>query len=176
MTMRSIISSLKGIFCSTGSNTPRPAHRRSVLRVESLEGRDLQSGLTAAQVQTIKVSDFRTAVSDIAAAQQVWQAYQTYKTIDIGTAVNRAVGDLNAAKNMLQLSNQALLYQYNSGYESLSVAVKDQAVLNTANQLAQNDINYLFSSPGYLGALDHIDGQYVGDLPNYFAGSNMMQS
>jgi hypothetical protein len=133
----------------------------------------LQSGLTAAQVQTIKVSDFRTAVSDIAAAQQV---YQTYKNIDIGTAVNRAVGDLNAAKNMLQLSNQALLYQYNSGYESLSVAVKDQAVLNTAWQLAQNDINYLFSSPGYLGSLDHIDGQYVGDLPNYFAGSNMMQS
>ena len=173
MTMRSIMSSVKGIFGSTGSKTPRRAHRRSVLQVESLEGRDLQSGLTAAQVQTIKVSDFRTAVSDIAAAQQV---YQTYKNIDIGTAVNRAVGDLNAAKNMLQLSNQALLYQYNSGYESLSVAVKDQAVLNTAWQLAQNDINYLFSSPGYLGSLDHIDGQYVGDLPNYFAGSNMMQS
>jgi hypothetical protein len=133
------------------------------------------AAVTPAQIQAYKVNDFSIAVNYINAAQQAWQAYQN-KTLDIGTAVNRANGDLNNALTWLHLSYNWMLYQYSQGDETLSQAQGDQKVLNAAAQLAQQDINFLWSSPGYIGSLVNIDGHYVGDLPNYFNGSNMSQS
>jgi hypothetical protein len=155
-----------------GSKASKPVRQRAPLEIEALEARIVPtSSPTAAQIQSYKVADYQIGVNYIIAGAQ---AYQAYKTIDIAKAVSVALQDFNNAKTWLSLSYSWVKVQYLNGYESLATARQDTAVLSEAFNLANQDINYMYTSPGALGDLLNIDGHYIGDMPNYFAGSNMM--
>jgi hypothetical protein len=143
--------------------------RKPSLEVETLEIRDVPSANPLAwQFQYYKVMDFQNAVSEVQAAAQA---------INSGAIFGTAQQDLNAAKNDVQMSYNWLVLQYDYGFESLATAQKDYAVLcavwNKVNQDIQA-VNSFFTTGGAVGDLLNWNGVYLGNLPNYYTGSNMM--
>jgi hypothetical protein len=165
-----LLSSFGKLFGSSRTGRRPNQTRKAPLQVETLEGRDVPSGNgLAAQLQYLKVANFQNAVSEVQAAAQAVQAGYIFGT---------AQADLQAAQTDLQQSYNDLILQYQYGFESLATARQDYAVLCAAwNQVSQDiqTVNSYFTTGGALGNLLNWNGVYLGNLPNYFTGSNMMQ-
>ncbi len=159
----SLLRTARQLFAS-----PATTIRTSRPRLESLEQRDVPTASLGAQLQYLKVAEFQTAMNDVAAS---YSAATTYFN------ESAAKADLVAAYKALVVSAQATLYQYKYGFETKAQAVSDLTIIVTAAEQVKQDyqtVDSYFTSQGPLGSLLSWNGQYLGNMPNFYTGANMM--
>jgi hypothetical protein len=162
---RSLLRSVRQLFASRQTSTP--ATRSARPRLESLEQRDVPTSL-GAELQYLKVAEFQIAMNDVAAS---YNAVNNFNQ-------SRAQSLLVAADRRLLLSARMVALQYKYGFETRAQALHDLAIINVAvNQVSRDyqTVNTFFTTQGPLSSLLSWNGQYLGNMPNFFTGANMMQ-
>jgi hypothetical protein len=159
-----LLRSVSSLFSS--SKAVQNVRRQAQPHLESLEQRDVPSSF-ATQLQNLKILDYQLAINNVAAARNAVSLFNE----------SAALQDLNNAKYYLGQTAQLVGWQYQDGYESKSQALSDLAIINTAiNQVNadQQAVTRYFTASGSLGSLLSWDGQYLGNMPNFYSGANML--